>query len=121
MAQAVGIIDVIWRGRRLPVEKGAKFLLGGIKNAPVVYGRGVARSQEMVGGTLEFTTIFQRGQTYADLFSPEEGELQIHLDTGQIYTMPDAFQTERASVTGGEGGKVALKFEFGPNWEEVNV
>lgn len=119
MAQAVGIIDIVWRGKRVAVEKGSKVKLGGIQNKPVEWGRGVARSQEFAYSSAECTTILLRGQKASDLYTPEEGELQIQMDTGQFVVAHDAFMTERPDITGGEGGKVQLKWAFS-NWEELS-
>lgn len=119
MAQSVGIIDLVWRGTRIPVEKGAKIKLGGVQNATVAYGRGAARSQEFVASTVEATTILLSGQKASDLYTNEEGELQVQMDTGQTIVAHAAWMTDRPDITGGEGGKVPLKWAFG-DWEEVS-
>lgn len=119
MSQSIGIIDVVWQGRRIPVEKGAKFKLGGIQNNTVTYGRGATRSQEFVDSSLEITTILAKGQKATDLYTSEAGELQIHCDTGQTIVSYDAWMTARPDVTGGDGGKVPLKWAFG-EYEEIN-
>ena len=33
--QTLGIIDIVWRGRNIPVKQGAKFTVGGIQNTVV--------------------------------------------------------------------------------------
>lgn len=119
MSQAVGIIDLVWRGRRIAVEKGAKVKLGGIQNKTVEWGRGAARSQEFVHSSVECTTILLKGQKATDLYTPEEGELQIQMDTGQVIVAHAAWMTDRPDVTAGEGGKVPLKFAFG-DYEEIS-
>ncbi len=119
MAQAVGIIDLWWRGRQIPVEKGAKVKLGGIQNKTVVYGRGAARSQEFVQSHVECTTILLRGQKASEVYTEQEGELQIQLDTGQTVVAQAAWLTDRNDITGGEGGKITLKWEFGA-YEEIS-
>lgn len=119
MSQSLGVIDVVWMGRTLAVEPGAKFLLGGLQNKTVVYGRGAARSQENVASTLEITTILARGQRASDLYTTEEGELQIHCDTGQTIVAYAAWMTDRPDYTGGDGGKVGLKWAFG-QYEEIS-
>lgn len=119
MAQSVGIIDLVWRGKRISVEKGAKVKLGGIQNKTVEYGRGAARSQEFVASTVECTTILLKGQKASDLYTTEEGELQVQMDTGQTIVAYAAWMTDRPDVTGGEGGKVPLKWAFG-DYEEVS-
>lgn len=118
MTQVLGIIDIVWKGRNVPVEKGAKLKLGGLKNNSVVYGRKVGRAQEYEASEIEATTALERGQRMKDLYTSEEGELQVQCDTGQTYVWPDAFLTDNREMTGGEGGKVALKWSAG-DYEEV--
>lgn len=118
MPQVLGIIDIIWQGRNIPVEKGAKLKLGGLKNNPVVYGRRVGRAQEYVPSEIEAVTVLERGQKFKELYGPGEGELQVQCDTGQSYVFPDAFLTDQIEMTGGEGGKLSLKWAAG-DYEEI--
>lgn len=111
--QTLGIIDITWRGRRLDVEKGAKLMLGGIKNNPVTFGRMVGRAQEFVASEITATVPFRRGQSIGDVFAVTEGELIAECDTGQIFTWADAFLVDRPTLTGGEGGKIELKWQAG--------
>lgn len=108
--QVLGIVDIIWRGRNIPVEKGAKIKTGGIKNNAVTYGRKVGRAQEFEGSEVSATTHLEKGQRYGNLWDPEEGELQVVCDTGQTFIIKDAFLTDRPEITGGEGGKIELKW-----------
>ena len=110
MAQVLGIVDIIWRGRNIPVEKGAKIKVGGIKNNAVTYGRKVARAQEFEGSEVTATTNLEKGQRYGNLWDAGEGELQVVCDTGQTFTFNDAFLTDHPDITGGEGGKIELKW-----------
>lgn len=119
MTQVVGIVDIVWQGKNIPVEKGAKYKPSAIKNNPVEYGRKVGRAQEFKGGEATATTAFEKGQRLSDLYTCEEGELQVHLDTGQVYVHPDAFLSDVIEITGGEGGKVQLKWSFGPGEEII--
>jgi len=114
MTQVLGIIDIIWRGRNIPVEKGAKFRIGGLKNNPVTYGRKVGRAQEYQGSMVTATTNLERGQRLGNLLDSGEGELQVRCDTGQTYVLKDAFLSgDRPETTGGEGGKIELNWEGG--------
>ena len=108
--QVLGIIDIVWRGRNLSVEKGAKIKIGGIKNNAVTYGRKVARAQEFESSEVSATTHFERGQRWGDIWSADEGELQVVCDTGQSFIINDAFLTDIPDITGGEGGKIELKW-----------
>lgn len=111
--QTLGIMDLVWKGQKLDPEKGAKFLKGGIKNNAVPYGRKVGRAQEFVPSEVTAVIPLKRGQRIEDVFGPEEGELQVLCDTGQTYVSPDAFITNRPEMTGGEGGKIEVKWSFG--------
>ncbi|MCY1666243.1 phage tail tube protein [Rhizobium sp. SL86] len=114
MTQVLGIIDIVWRGRTIPVEKGATIRLGGIKNTGVTYGRTVGRAGEFQGSEVNATTNLQRGQRATDLFDETEGELQVRCDTGQTFVINDAFlEGDRPVITGGEGGKIPLKWMGG--------
>lgn len=108
--QTLGIVDIIWRGRQIPVETGAKLKVGGIKNNVVTYGRRVGRAQEFEGSEVTAVTPYERGQRLGNLWAPDEGELQVVCDTGQTFVMKDAFLTDRPELTGGEGGKIELKW-----------
>lgn len=119
MTQVVGIIDIVWRGQLLSVEKGAKYKPSDLKNNAVTYGRKVGRAQEFVAGEASATTHLERGQRLGQLYTVGEGELQVRLDTGQTYVHPDAFLTEVLEITGGEGGKMELKWSFSPGEEIV--
>lgn len=119
MTQVLGIVDIVWLGRNIPVEKGAKLKLGGIMNSPVVYGRRVGRAQEFAASEIEAVTAVERGQKVKDLYGVGEGELQVQCDTGQIFVFSDAFLTEQRELTGGEGGKVPLKWSAGEPEEIV--
>lgn len=116
--QNLGIIDIVWKGRNIPVEKGAKVRVGGIKNNAVTYGRRVGRAQEFEGSEITATTHLERGQRYGNLWDPGEGELQVVCDTGQTFVWADAFLTDRPDMTGGEGGKIELKW-MGGEPEEI--
>lgn len=120
MAQTLGIVDIIWRGRRIPVEKGAKFKPGGLKNNSVVTGRRVDRSEEYQPGEVSGTTILQRGQSFVGMYSTGEGELQVVCDTGQSLIWNDAFMADLIEATGGEGGKIELKWVVGEPEELLN-
>lgn len=111
--QTLGIIDLVWKGRKLAVEKGAKLKLGGIKNNAVPYGRQVGRAQEFEPSEITAVIPLKRGERIGDTFSQDEGELQVICDTGQTYVWPDAFITNRPEMTGGEGGKIEVMWSAG--------
>ena len=113
MAQTLGIIDIVWKGTKIPTEKGATFKPGGLKNNTVLAGRQAHRSQEFIASEIKATTVLRRGQSLLALLDMSEGELQVVCDTGQTYVMPDAFLVDKPDITGGEGGKVSLTWNAG--------
>ena len=112
MAQVLGIVDLIWKGVNLQiVTKGAKLVLGGIRNDTVTYGRTAARSQQFAESKITATVHLRKGQSWADIYSVEEGELQAICDTGQTYIFQDAFLTgDHPTLTSGEGGSIELNW-----------
>jgi hypothetical protein len=111
--QTLGIIDLVWKGTKIPVEKGATFKPGGLKNNGVIAGRQVHRAQEFIASEVKGTTVLKRGQSLLALLDMTEGELQVACDTGQTYVMNDAFLVDKPDITGGDGGKVALTWNAG--------
>ena len=109
---SIGIIDIYWLGKKIDAEKGARFTLPGYNNNPVNAGRRTYRSQEWMHGECTASTVFSRGRSAEDFAPGAEGELQIVCDSGQTYTSPDAFLTKRPQITGGDGGKVELVWNF---------
>lgn len=121
MAQTLGIIDLVWQGTKIPVEKGGKVRLGGKKKNPVVTGRQVDYAEEWQESQITVTTRLARGQRFSDIYKDGQGELQVLCDTGQSYTFPDAFQSgDRPEITGGEGGKIQLVWTAGDYEELIN-
>lgn len=118
MAQVLGIVDIVWRGRNIPVESGAKFKKGGVQSKAVPYGRKAGRADEFVVSEITAVTNLERGQRLGNLLARGEDELQVVCDTGQTFVWLDAFLGELPEVTGGEGGKIELKW-FGGEPEEL--
>jgi len=117
MAQTLGIIDAIWNGLHIPLEKGAVFNPGGVKQNPVLVGGQVHYSNETVQSKLEGTTVLQRGQRLDTLIPRGAYEMQVFCDTGQVFVVPDMFRTEVPDVTGGEGGKIKITWNGSPGQE----
>ncbi|MDO9501389.1 phage tail tube protein [Falsiroseomonas sp.] len=116
MAQTLGIVDFTWRGQSIPAKKGSKFKLGGTKSNPVVTGRRVDHAHEFEASEVSATFALRRGMSLLALFAPGEGPLEVLADTGQTYSFPDAFVTNRPEATSGEGGDVEIMWSAGePN------
>lgn len=119
MAQTLGIIDISWRGKTLPIEKdSAKLTIGGLMNQQVILNRRVDRAQTFMPSEIECTLVLERGVSLIDLFDPAPGELQARCDTGQTYVFPDAALASRPAATAGAGGKISMKW-FADEGEEL--
>jgi hypothetical protein len=117
LAQVLGIIDAVWGGQKIPLEKGATFSPGGYKQTAVIVSRQVHYSQEVVASKLEGTTVLQAGQRLDTLIPPGAQEMQVICDTGQSFIIPDMFRLEVPDVTGGEGGKIKITWNGSPATE----
>ena len=120
MAQTLGVVDIVWKGKRIPVEKGAKFKPGGMKNSNVLLATRVDRAVSFEAGEVSATTVLLRGQSFQGLYSTGEGELQVICDTGQSLIWSDAFLNDLIEGTGGEGGKIEFKWTVGVPEELLN-
>jgi hypothetical protein len=110
MAQVLGLVDVIWNGQKIDVEKGSKVKLGGLMQKPLVVGQQVDFSAEYDMSEITVTTRLRAGDSLLSIFSSGAGELQVLCDTGQTYAWSDAFIANRPDFTAGEGGKVQIKW-----------
>ncbi len=120
MAQTLGVVDIVWKGTKLSPEKGASFKFGGLQNTPVIAGRQVHRAEEMQACEVKATIPLTKDLDLDALLDRTEGELQFVCDTGQTFTMPEAFITGKPTVTGGEGGKMEFTWSAG-EYEETTA
>jgi hypothetical protein len=118
MTQSLGVVNVTWAGVKFPAEKGASFKQGGLVNKAVMAGSQIFRSQEPMPSMVSCTTPFLASTSIAAILGTSEGELQFLCDTGQTYTITDAFIVEQIELTGGEGGKLKLTWN-GSAAEEI--
>lgn len=111
MAQTLGIMDIVWKGKKLPIEqKSGKLKLGGMMNTPVVLNASVDRAGHFEPSEITATIPLRRGMRLMDMFDSADGELQVLCDTGQTYVWPDAFLVTRPEAHAGEGGKIEMKW-----------
>jgi hypothetical protein len=113
MAQTLGIIDVYWNGAKLDNEPGGTVKLGGVRNKSVIYSRKVGNAQMMMESEINVTVPIEAGVRVTDTFSTGTGELQVHCDTGQIFSWDEAFLTDPLDFSAGDGGKLKLTFKAG--------
>lgn len=111
MAQSVGILRIWWMGTQYDVIKGSSLRLAGARNVTQVAGYSAHRSQEFQPGEVKATPLLLRGQSLATFTPGAEGELQVQADTGQSWTIPDAFILDAPTMTD-DGGKMPITWNF---------
>ncbi len=102
--QVLGIVDLVWNGVKLPIDKGGTFKQGGIVNKAQTAGRQVFNSQAYMESTVDASIPYRKGDTLAPYAGSITAELQFVCDTGQTYSIPDAFVTGQPQISGGGGG-----------------
>ncbi|WP_429956217.1 phage tail tube protein [Gluconobacter japonicus] len=92
MAQTIGVIALWWRGKQYDTQKGVRFRLSGQQNNDVNAGRRTLRSQQYNPGMVQATVLITPDVSLTE-FDPSlgEGELQLQADTGQTWTISDAY------------------------------
>lgn len=108
-------------GNLLATMPGPKLKLGGNKRTPVLGDNSVLGYSETVDPSmLECEISLGQGMSLAALSKISNATVTYEADTGQTYVVRNAFVTETLEVSGGDGGKVALKFAGDPA-EEMGV
>lgn len=121
MTQVLGIIDLIWLGTKLPVNKGGTFRQGGIVNQAMTAGRQTFNSQQYKESSVDASVPFRTGDSLAPYSSGQVGELQFVCDTGQTYVIADAFVVGQPEISGGgTDGVVKLKWAGSAAQEVIN-
>ena len=113
--QTLGVIDIVWNGVALDVEnKSGKLTIGGWKQNPVLVQGKVKWSREFEASEITATITLARDVDPATIWADGQAELQCNCDTGQSFTFPDAFLTNRPNMSGdGSGGKMEVKWAAG--------
>jgi hypothetical protein len=118
VSQSLGIIDLLWGGMKLSVDKGATFMTGGLISTVVIAGRSVTNSQQYMAAKVTASFPLTKGMSIASLKALNGTEMQVICDTGQTYTINGAFLTKDPTVKGGPGNNVSAEWG-GPEAQEV--
>jgi len=108
MAKATGIVTIELDGETLESETGATISIGGVTREALITETGnVYAMTTQVPATIECSVMHLTGTDLTTLANIEDGVLNFKCDTGQVYTITNAFLTEPPSLS---GGKVPLKW-----------
>lgn len=107
-------------GKLLETMAGAKLDLGGETRETVVGNNAVlGHTGKPKQAKLECEIAVGQGVSLDELRKVEDATVTFEADTGQTYTLKNAWLVEPPVLTDGEGGKVPLVFEATPADEQV--
>jgi hypothetical protein len=113
--QVLGSVNIKVNGQMLRSNPGAKLELGGPMREAVLGTKVVHGYHEKVQeAKLECEITLARGDSLDDIRNITDATLIFEADSGQSWSIANAFLTEPPVVNEGEGGKVALKFSGDP-------
>lgn len=108
MAKATGIVTIELDGETLESETGATLNVGGVNREALITETGnIFAMETRVPATIECSVLHLTGTDLTTLANIVDGVLNFKCDTGQVYTITNAFLTEPPSLS---GGKVPLKW-----------
>ena len=105
----IGKATIKAAGNTLNSMPGAKLNLGGVSREPVVGANKVlGYAEKVVEASVECTVSLGQGESLKKLdFS--DATVTFIADTGQVWSLPNAFLTNTLEVTAQDGGGVLLK------------
>ncbi len=113
MAQVTGIVLLKIDGELQRSKDGAKLNIGGKERTPQTGHSVYGFSEKVVPATLEFTLAHTAGMDLRGLSDKTASTLEFQTDTGDNYLVRNAFCTNPADLTAGEGD-VSLQFAGDP-------
>lgn len=107
--QLIGKATIKVGANTLPSMPGAKLNIGGTTRDPVIGATKVlGYSEKVVEASVECTVSLAKGQSLKALdFS--DATVTFLADTGQVWSLANAFLTNPLEVTAQDGGSVSLK------------
>lgn len=110
MRKYIGIVTVTVDGETLDSLPGAKLDTGGVSRREVVGDQRIGFAEQRKPASVECEISFS-SQTQAErLNKADDATVVFAADTGQRFVLREAWLTEPVIITGGEGGKVPVKF-----------
>jgi Phage tail tube protein len=110
MAQVIGRATIKADGKVLLSDKGAKINVGGVKRKTIEGDRVHGYAEETVAPFIECEVNLAKGDSLTALGKIVGATVTFEADTGQTWVLKDAWVEDPPEATGGDGGKVKLKF-----------
>ncbi len=120
-AQSLGVLWLVWGGTRIDVdEKSTSFNRGGKVAKSVQAGVKTSQSFGYVPSKLTAKFPLDQGMSLDDLTALNGSEMQVHCDTGQVYTSPSMTIQGDPKTTGGSAANVSVDWGGSPFSEVVS-
>lgn len=120
MSQVFGMAYVQVNGTLLATLPGAKLDIGGFERTPVAGdNRMLGFTKKPMPAMLTCEISLQAGATLDALRNTEAATITFQCDTGQVYTVPNAYVTKTLAMTSGDSGKVGLEMAGDPAEEQT--
>ncbi|HQU16624.1 MAG TPA: phage tail tube protein [Gammaproteobacteria bacterium] len=104
----VGIVKAFFGGTEIPLLAGSSFKRGGFVNKPVAVGASIQRARQYVESVATLKIGFGTGMSMDALLPRDtQAEFQFETDTGQTYTIQNAFVSETEEISDGGAGATA--------------
>lgn len=108
--QVLGRVTVKVDGQTILTDKGAKLNTGGVSRKVVEGDTVHGYAEEVKAPYVECQASITADTSLSDFNDVTDATVTFECDTGQIYVIRNAWLEEPAEITGGEGGKMPLKF-----------
>lgn len=118
MAKVLGRATIKWDGNALLTDKGAKLNMGGVERKPVEGDTTHGYAEDTKTPFIECQISLAKGASLAEIRDITEATVTFEADTGQIYTLTEAWVSAPPEATAGDGGKIPVKF-YGMKCDEV--
>ncbi len=108
MSKVTGRVQIEVDGETLESEAGATMNVGGIQREPMMSDAGNYHfSESYVPSSVECVLMHMTGEDATRFSAMASITLNFKCDSGQVYTIPGACNTDPPSLS---GGKLSLKF-----------
>lgn len=97
-------------GKPLLVAAAAKLNLGGVQRNTVKGTEVHGFAEEPMEAFVEVEATIKKGQSAKEWGEVENATVMFEADTGQVWTLRNAWQANAVELTAGEGGRVPLRF-----------
>lgn len=110
MAQVLGRATIKYNGNVLLTDKGAKLNMGGVERKPVEGDTVHGYAEECKAPFIDCNISLRKGDSLKEITDITDATVTFEADTGQVYTLINAWSSVPPEITAGEGGKIPVKF-----------